>query len=80
MTLTVKQYLKLVFKVTTIGSISASVLGYTYLQYINSVLGPISLNKEEAINFYQERYNYSEKQAKATYYFALWNLSIARIF
>jgi hypothetical protein len=79
MTLTASSYLKMVFKVTTIGSLSATVFGYAYLQYINSVIGSISLNKEEAIAFYKEKYQYSEKQAKATYYYALWNLSIARI-
>ena len=41
----VKRFLKTGLKLAAISGVSATVLGYGYLQYINTVLGPINLEK-----------------------------------
>ena len=49
----IKQILKTGLKVTTFGGISVLLGGFTYLQYINSVLGPLHLKQEEAMSYYK---------------------------
>lgn len=39
-------HLKTALKIVAIGGLSGTILGYGYLQYISSVIGPISLNRE----------------------------------
>lgn len=48
--------LKYTFYCTTAISISA----YAYLQYVNSQLGPIRIDKDNALNFYKEHHKMGE--------------------
>ena len=74
-----KRFFKIGFKVAAIGGLSGSILGYGYLQYVNSILGPINMNYDEAVNYYKSKYEMTDTKAHYTYYFALWNLSLSRI-
>jgi hypothetical protein len=40
-------------QLTTISVTFGSIGGYAYLQYINSILGPIDIDKENAMAFYK---------------------------
>ena len=66
-------------KISTITIATTSVASFGYLQYINTVLGPIDLRYDEAISFYKDKYKMSDSKALMTYYFALWNLSLSRV-
>jgi hypothetical protein len=40
-------------KVAAYSTLGFSITGFAYLQYINSIIGPISVEKDEAISYYQ---------------------------
>ena len=74
-----KKLVKTGLKILAVSSISASVLGYGYLQYINSILGPTNIQYDDAISYYKDKHKMSDSEAVRTYYFAVWNLSLTRI-
>ena len=74
-----KRFFKTGLKVAGIGAVSSAVFGYGYLQYVNSKLGPITLDYDEAMTYYKQKHEMSDTKAHYTYYFALWNLSLSRI-
>ena len=74
-----KKIAKTGLKVATISTISISALSYGYLQYINSILGPINIQYDEAISYYKDKHKMTDSEAVKTYYFAVWNLSLTRI-
>jgi hypothetical protein len=70
-----KQGLKYSFYCST----ALAVSGYAYLQYVNSVLGPISIDKQNALDFYKDYHKMDEAEAVRTYYWILAHISLARI-
>jgi hypothetical protein len=73
------KYLKTGAKIFALGFGASTTMGYVYLQYVNSQIGPIDLDHDEAINFYKVKYQLTGAKAEATYYYALWNISLARV-
>ncbi len=50
-------------KVAAYSTIGFSVTGFAYLQYINSIIGPISIDKSEAVSFYKSDMRMSEGES-----------------
>ena len=51
-----------------------------YLQYINSQIGPLNLEKDAAIKHYKEKMNMNDREATKTYYWVLLKIAEARLF
>ena len=49
----VVKHLKLGLKMAAVSSVAGSALGYAYLQYVNSIIGPIDLDYDRATNYYR---------------------------
>lgn len=47
-------------KVVGVSAITLSTLGYGYLQYVNSIMGPINIQKDEAISFYKSNHKMTD--------------------
>jgi hypothetical protein len=52
---------------------------YAYLQYVNSVIGPIKVDKQTALDFYREEHRMGDDEAMRTYYWVIFHISLARI-
>jgi len=66
-----RRFAKLFVPALKIGVISVatvSTLGFAYLQYINSIIGPINWNKDEIVAAYKDRFVCSESKATTMYY------------
>lgn len=50
------RHLKTGLKVVAVSTGTVSILGFSYLQYINYKLGPINLNYEKATSYYKDKY------------------------
>jgi hypothetical protein len=50
-------------KVAAYSTLGFSITGFAYLQYINSIIGPISVEKDEAISYYQSEMKMSEGES-----------------
>lgn len=52
------KYIKRGIKGFLITGVTVSAASYGYLQYVNSIIGPLNINKEEAIAYYKKKFNY----------------------
>ena len=57
-----------ILKIGVASAIAASTLGYAYLQYINSIIGPIDWKKDDIVSAYKRIYFVSENKATRMYY------------
>jgi hypothetical protein len=71
----IKKGLKYSFYCTT----ALTVTGYAYLQYVNSALGPINIDKQMALDFYKQQHKMGDAEATRTYYWVFFHISLARI-
>lgn len=54
------KYIKSAFKVLFISGVTISTASYGYLQYVNSIIGPLNINQDEAIAYYKKQFKYEE--------------------
>lgn len=52
---------------------------FAYLQYVNSVLGSVNIDKQTALDYYKEEHRMGDAEATRTYYWVLFHISLARI-
>ena len=55
-------------------------VGFGYLQYINSQIGPIDVNRDETTKFYMSQYKMDSKEANRMYYWMMYDIALMRIF
>ena len=55
-----KKIAKTTLKVAIIGATIGGVLGYGYLQYINSSIGPLNINYDNAMMYYKDRFKMTD--------------------
>ncbi len=41
------------FKIAVYSTVGFSITGFAYLQYVNSIIGTISIDKNEAVSYYK---------------------------
>jgi len=68
-----------VVKYGSFAVVTVAGLRYSYLQYINSQIGPINWSKDEIIPAYKQRYSCNEEQALKMYNENLFDFSNNRI-
>jgi hypothetical protein len=66
-------------KIGAYSTIGFSITGFAYLQYVNSIIGPISIDKNEALSYYKQDMKMSEGESERTYYWLLFRISLSRI-
>ena len=66
-------------KYTSITLGFGSLFGFGYLQYVNSILGPVDIDKADALSFYKEHHKMTDSEASRTYYWVLFHICFARI-
>ena len=55
--------LKKSLKIAAYSTVGFSITGFAYLQYVNSIIGPISIDKNDAVSFYKKDMNMSEGES-----------------
>lgn len=72
-------FLRRGIKMITTSALTLTVLSYGYLQYINSIIGPLHVDKQNAIEFYKTHHQMPENKAALTYYWVVYKISEARV-
>lgn len=66
--------------VLSVASAAAGTLGFAYLQHVNSIIGPINVNKDDALQHYKKNLHLSDEKALFTYYWVLYRIAESRVF
>jgi hypothetical protein len=75
----VNKYLKKGLAWGSLIILGGSITGGAYLWHINSIIGPINIEKDNAISYYMNDLKMTKNKAYQTYYWVIFNIAIARI-
>ena len=61
--------------IASVTCLAAGTIGFAYLQYISSIIGPINVNKVDALKHYKTELKLSDEKALLTYYWVIYKIS-----